>query len=940
MTKISLTTLLLLLSSLCALAQSTSITGQVFLEDDPSPAIGVIVTVNAADSLRLTERGRIVATDAQGEFSITTYDKEVTLTLSYLGYENLEVKVPMGRRNIDLGALTLMVGAYVVESIEVVGQSSMSLIKNDTIQFNAAAFKTHPDATAEDLLKKMPGVITDDDGNLEVQGETISKIYINGKEFFEEDPSLALKSLNVEAVESVQLFDDMSDEAKFSGFDDGQRVKAINIITKQNVMNASSGRMNVGFGANGEYLAGAQINKFGDVHSYTLIGQINNVNRRDYSPRDISSAGGRGGGGRRNWSSNSTDFAGFSTPAWGGVAETYMIGGSYTGNLEKVDITANYFYSGSNADRWSNMEQNYLTQSRDYFQADSSLGYYNSHRLFTKIEWEPSSRDRLTFIVRGNYANNMGNSSSLSETFLDNSPIATNASNSRYNSRLERISGEGSVWWQHRLSDHGRTISLGGVVSGNSDNGNRAQYSLYNSLDELSEMTIDTINLRAFVDASGYNLKGSATYAEPIGMRSRVMGTYVINYNESLSDNLGLNYDKLVQDYTLSDTSTTNYINRNYITHLAGLGYSYALGQRFNITANLNYQYATLNNSQISPIYDNIEQRDNYGFEAILPSLSMSYSPSERSRLVFDYMANSIFPSVGQLQDIVNTSNPLQVSSGNPMLKQSYSHQLTLRYNLAIPNKNLNFNLFARGTLTSDYIATHRQFITSEMEINGVKVVEGAQYSTPVNLQGYANAMLYTTLSFGIKPIKSNMSLTGYYRYAKTPSMSDNIEYLTVNNRVGVQLQLTSNISENIDFSLSYRPGINLTEGGVSDFDRYFSHDLRANANIIFLKYFFINGDVSWRNSFGTLETYEQHYAMINAAIGAKLLKNRSAEIRIGVYDALNQNKSIRQYAGDAYTQITEEQVLGRYYMVTLGFKFDTGGGGSKGKRGGREDRM
>ncbi len=923
MNKFLLTTLLLL-CTLGAAAQSTTITGVVRLADDPEPAIGAMVQVNAADSARLTERGRVVATDIDGKFRVVTRDKAVTLTISYLGYTPLNVIVPMDKRTVDLGSLTLAVGTKAIESVTVVGQAAMSMVKDDTLQFNAAAFKTHPDATAEDLLKKMPGVITDDDGNLEAQGEKITKIYVNGKEYFEDDPSLALKSLNVDAVESVQLFDDMSDDAKFSGFDDGQRIKAINIVTKRNVMNSTSGRATVGYGQDGRYIAGLQVNKFGDVHNFTIVGQVNNVNRRDYSPRDITGGGGGGGGGRSSWSGNTADLSGFTTPTWGGIAETYMLGGSYSGKFEKVEVTSNYFYSGSNADRWSNIEQNYLTQTRDYFQADSSMGYSNSHRLFTKVEWNPAETDRLTFQIRGTYDNNMGTSSALSETFLDNGIIPANASSSYYRTRLERMSGEGSLWWQRRLSDHGRMISVGGVVSGNSDNGDRNQFSQYSNIPDMGAMVVDTINLLGLVNASGYSVKGNFTYAEPLSKNSRVMATYMINYNESLSDNKGLSYDQLLQDYSLQDTSTTNYINRDYITHLGGLGYNFALGKAFNLTANVNYQYATLNNSQITPLYDNITKNDSYGFEAVLPSLSLSYSPSERSRLKVDYMTNSIFPSVTQLQNILNTTNPLQVSGGNPDLKQSYSHQLTARYNLAIPEKNFNFNVFVRGTLTSDYIAMHRRFITQDTEINGVKVVEGAQYSTPVNLQGYANAMLYTTLSFGIKPLSSNMSVMGYYRYANTPSISDNVEYTSISNRMGMNIQLTSNISENVDFTLAYRPGVSLTEGGVSEFDRYFSHDIRANANIIFLKNFFINGDVSWRNTFGTLEAYEQHYAMVNAAIGAKFLKDRSAEIRFGVYDALDQNKSIWQYAADTYTQLTESQVLGRYYMVTLSFKFDT----------------
>ncbi len=920
----------------CAYGQSTTISGKVTFADDPSPAVGAVVMVNAADSARLTERGRVVATDLDGAFTVRTNDKEVTLTITYLGYKDLVVNVPMENRTVDLGTLTMQTGAFMVEGVEVIGDANMSILKEDTLQFNAAAFKTNPDANAEDLLKKMPGITTDDDGNVESQGEKITKIYVNGKEYFEDDPSLALKSLPSTAVESIQLFDDQSEESKFSGFDDGERVKAINIVTKKGLLNSSVGQVSLGYGTDNRYMGGARLSHFGDVHSYTILAQANNANRRDFSPRDIMS--GISGGRRGNWG-NGADLDGFTTTTRGGITDSYMLGGNYTGDFDKVEVKATYFYMGEKVDKWSLTDQSYLTTPREFFAADTSLGFQNDHVLASKIEWNPNTNNRFNIDLDMRYSDNFGSSSSLSETFLDYSTTPTNYDVSDYGTNLERMYGNLGIWWQHKFTKPGRTLSLGGILSGSIDKGNRNQYSLYGSEITTGVMALDTIDLYALVDASSYSATGSVTYSEPLGEKSRVMGNYSINYNRSFSNNEGFDYDELRQQYALTDTSTTNYINRDYTTHIAGVGYNFVQAKVFNLTANLSYQHSSLNNTQTTPLFDNIAITDNYGFNALLPSLALTYTPVKGQNLKVNYSANSIFPSVTQLQSVLDATDPLQVSIGNPNLKQSYSHRLQVRYNLTDTEKNINFNLYASGTLTQDYIATHREFLTSDTTIAGVSVVKGAQFSTPVNLQGYANAMLYSTFSIGIKPLKSNLNLMAYYRFTNTPSIEDNIEYVSQSNNFGGNLSLTSNISENIDFTVAYRPGVNLTEGGTGQFDRYFFHNLSAFANIIFLKYFFVSGDASWRNSFGTQETYTQHYAMINAAIGAKFLKGRNAEVRLSVYDALNQNQSIWQTSADTYTQITESLTLGRYYMVSLTYKFDTrkdkSNGGNSGGYGG-----
>lgn len=906
---------------------SVTIRGTVILADENTPAIGAVVKLNAADSAKLTRRGRVVASGADGKFTIYSTEKKSDITIEYTGYKPKKVEIPAGKSVVDLGSINLFVEPFNIGSVVVAGKASMSKVVGDTVQFNAAAFKTNPDATTEDLLKKMPGVTTDESGNVQSQGQSIGKVYVNGKEYFD-DPSLALKSLPQDAVESIQMYDDKSDQAKFSGFDDGERVRAINIVTKKGVMNSTFGKAYVGYGTDGRYSAGVGVNTFTDKHRFTITAQANNVNNQGFTLSDIASGSGRGGG-RGRFSSGGNDLAGFSTTSRGGITQSVMAGVNYTGELsKKFKLTGSYFFSWRQADVWNLRSQDYLTTPRNYNSSDTSMGYETSHNLRLRSEWNPNENNRIIFNPSLNYTLNYGNSINRSTTLMEGA--LSNGAINNYGTNLARMDGSADLWWQHRFAKAGRTMSIGGVIGGRKDMGRRNQYSIYESLSDDGLLTPETLKQIADVTSSGYNFTASATYTEPISKSSRLSANYSISYDKTITNKDGFNWDEAVQDYIARDTTTTNYINRNYTTHLAGIGYSLVKDKMINLSAGVNYQNATLNNKQITLTKDE-PVKTSTAFEAVLPSLRLSLTPKKGHNLNIDYNTSSIFPSVTQLQDMINTDNPLQVSKGNANLKQSYSHRLFLRYNFSDTEKNLNLNIFGSATATSDYIATHRRFLAADTVVNSTVIVRGAQYSEPVNLQGYFNASLFTTFGFGIKPIKSNVNITAHYRYSRTPSMQDYTSYISDVNSFGGNISLTSNISENIDFTLSYRPRVNLSQGGAGNFDRYFSHDASAFINVIFLKHFFVNADASWRNTFGTQASYSQHYALINGAIGAKFLKNNSAEVRLSVYDALGQNRSLWQSTTDTYTQISQSQVLQQYFMLSFTYKFDTRKGAARG---------
>ena len=929
--------LLLLLTTSAGWAAPTTIKGTVVGGDDGQPIIGAYVIINASapDAAKRTS-----LTGTGGTFQVTSKEATVNVTISFIGYKNYYEEITPTGKIIDLGTIRLVPEAQVTETVTVTAKAPMAVVKGDTLQYNATAFKTNPDASSEDLLKKMPGVTTNDDGAVEVHGETLGKVYVDGKEFFADDPAVAIKTLPADVVASIQVFDDKSDESKFSGFDDGERIKAINIVTKSGVSSSVFGKVYGGYGTDDRYSVGGAANIFNSNQRWTILASRNNVNNHGFTLNDIASAmtgrrGGMGGG---------IDASQFTTNVRGGIQTTTMAGLNYQGDFEKIKINGSYFFNNVNANIWQIVGREYQSQDLRENDTTRSMGYNYQHRANLRIEWNPNETNRIFFTPRITYSTNHGNSSSISMNLLNGLP--NTSGDNRYATQLGTYDASANLFWMHRFGKAGRTFSIGGSGGGSNGWGERTQESVYGSISDDASLnasvaqtiglTYNEINQIGILDAPGYDLSGRVSYAEPLSKSSRLQFSYRFSYDESDSKKLSYNLtDELesldairdmITDLGLDpDPVTSNLFNRDQSRHVATVGYNWVKKDKMTLNVSLNYQYSTLNDDETYPRTINSK----YNFDAWLPRVRFEYNPSKMEHLNFEYRRTTSTPTVNQLQDLYDISDPLNVSVGNPNLKQSYTDRINIRYNRANPEKSNYFHLFARVNFIQNYISTHRRFLTEDMEIDGTTIVKGAQLSSPVNLDGYISANLFSMYGFPINPIRSNMNIGLMYMYTRTPSIEDNVEYRTNSNRINLNLSLTSNISENVDFTLAYRPGLTFTTSRdqatqARQFDRYLRSDLSAFLNVFLWKGLFINADATWRNSFGTQASYSQHYALLNAGIGYKFLKYRQAEIRISGYDLLNQNRAFRQSTQSSYIQTTLSNVLQRYFMVSFTYKFDT----------------
>lgn len=909
-----------------ATSQTVTIKGRVISSEDNLPVIGATVRLNLSDTTKLNTPGRAVATDVNGRFTITSREKKSDITVTYLGLKDYFVEIPDGQRTVDLKTITLEPGAITIDAAVVTAQGTMAKIKGDTVQFNASNFKANPDATAEDLIKKMPGVTTETDGTVSSQGQKITKVMVNGKEFFENDPSLALKSLPGDAVESVQMFDDQTDNAKFSGMDDGERVRTINIVTKAGVMRSIFGRAWLGYGTDERYSAGIGASIFNDAHRWTITAATNNVNNQGFSLSDL---GGGGGGGRGMSRAEGVSTGSFMTNARGGINQSTNVGINYNGTFSpKFKLSAQYSYGNINGSQRSSNSKNYTNMERYSSDSTFAKSFDNRHNFSARIEWKPNDKNRINFNPSASYGLNQGYSGSMSTTTQGMTGPLVNGSVNAYDRKYASYSAGASLWWQHAFKKSGRTMSLGAQASASKAMGDNFQNSLYSSTVK-AVIAYDTIDRIANLGSTVYSLTGSATYNEPIGQYSKISANYNINYNRTMANQEGLNWNDVTREYAFLDTATTNYLNRNYTTQTVGLAYSYTKAKNMRLNVGLDYLMASQNNDQTQLWSGRVQSK--FNFTSLQPSIRLRMSPTTNQNINIDLRMYSGFPSITQLQDVLDVTDPLNVSKGNPNLEQSTTAMFRASYNIANTTKNTNFNFMLMGNLTNNNITRHQMIIQGDSTINGTNLVNGASYTTYINMDNALSASMFATYSFGIKPIKSNMNVSVNYRYSSKPGMMNNLKYVSDDNTMGANISLTSNISENVDFTFAYRPSLTFNESTNSQFNRYVYHRFSGFLNVYFTKNLFINVDASWNNTLGTQNGSDQHFTLINAAIGYKLFKHRQGEIKVQGYDLLNQNRSYYQTAAETYIQTsTNYEILKRYFMLSFTYKFDTRKSGSQ----------
>lgn len=924
-----------------AFAQTFIITGKV-KDADTSRFLGKS-TVKIAPKADTT-KGRYVTADDNGNFIIETVRPGTyQLVFSFTGYQQLIRSITVSSSNIDLREVLLVKNEKTLGDVIIVGKVPPARQKGDTTELNAAAFKVNPDATAEDLLKKAPG-ITIENGQVTAQGEQVRRITIDGRQYFGDDATAALKNLPAEVIDKVQVFDRLSDQAQLTGFDDGSGTKAINIVTKANMRNGQFGRIYGGYGTDDRYAAGGSVNIFKKDTRINLIGLFNNVNQQNFGGDDLlgvngqasnQGRGGGGGGGRPGGGGNWGGGGGnrFSVGQQPGIATTNAVGINYSDAFlkRKLELTGSYFFNQSNTE--ANSETN-----RQIFLPGDTSQFYNqnnisntdnlNHRFNLRAEYKIDSNNTLIVapnlsFQKNEFFNKLIGVNSTGESEFINSTINDRESKSQgYNFRNE-------ITYRHGFKKRGRSISVN-INNSINDRNSDTYLDAISSYFKTGSLAADT--LRQFTDnaTKSNSFSTNIAYTEPIGKKGQIQLNYNPQWTRNNADQKNFLYDKTDKEYDILDTVQTNVFDNRVNAQNAGV--TYRIGDRDNqFSVGLNYQTTQLLSDQTFPVVASLDKK----FQNWLPNIFWRKQLSKQTNLRMNYRGSVNPPSVNQLQNVYNISNPLFITTGNPNLDQSYSHFLSGRISNTNTTKGTSLfgGFFAQKV---DKYITNGTWIASTDSVLEKNIIlrKGSQLSKPVNLDGFYSVRSFFSYGFPIKTIKSNLNLNLGLNYTRTPGLINNEMNYANNYAYSTGVNLASNISEFVDFNLSYNGTFNNVINTITpeSNNKYYYHNAGLRVNVLTKSGWFIMNDLTNQIYAGLADGFNQNFWLWNVSAGKKFLKNRRGEIKASVFDLLKQNQSIVRNVGDTYIEDVQTQVLQQYFMLTFTYTLKNFGGASNGK--------
>ena len=876
-----------------------------------------VLLLNARDSSLVTA----MAVGADGKFLFSEIKQgNYVLSVSFISYETKNVSISEQRfranRTIDLGKIVMVESSISLQDLTITGQIPEMVVKEDTIEYNPAAYKMQDGAIVEDLLKRLPGVEVETDGNITAGGRQVRRVFVNGKEFFGNDPKMATQNLTVDMIDKVQVIEKPLDEAILTGVDDGETETVINLTIKKNMNKGWMGNVNAGIGVlvnniTGEdprYTANGRLMKFTENSQTTFIVNANNINQRGGSFGGCGGGGGGfGGGGNSGGITNSNTFGVNSSTI---VNDKFKIGGNVRYNYSET-------YSISKSFR-----TNLLIDSVSYRNSESERKN-NSHNLLLngKMEYKPDSTYTIVFEPRFSY--NLSNSDNYSsqETLAGDenySPVNESTSRSTMKSNGMELSGELTLTRNFERKGRRLSLTLNGNLNQTTGNGTNLSQSLFHlqpnrnrDLNQESNTTTNTNSYRVRI-----------SYVEPLTDNIRLQMFY--NYSQNGTLNIRETFDFDGNAFSTLNTDYSKSLDNNFVNQTMGISLNATYSKHiWNIGANIVPSYTQSTSfvkngisEGVDSVLNNIKGRKVVNYA---PQISYRYRFNQQTNLRFSYRGNTRQPSVSQLDPTADVTNPLNIRSGNPELLPTFTNSMSLRF-------NANQREAQRAlTASIDYNFSINDIINYTEYEEGT----GIQYTTPKNENGSWSSSGNITYS---SPIANSKKL----KFSTTTRIDyrNNVGYIIVKKASQRNITMTTNISENIGISYTnawfygqLRGNLRYSNSTYSHEDRDgrkdFNFGINYNTQLTLPLNFGISSDVNYRAQRGLSEGYNKDEILWNAGISKQFMKGNRASLRLEWTDILKQRLSISRSVSANYIEDSEFNALTSYVLLSFTYRFN-----------------
>lgn len=865
--------------------------------------------------------------DLEGNFTFKNLRKgNFFVKTSFVGYKPIEKLIQFGEdAQINMGNFVMK--PIAMELMEVVIKEARAPleIRGDTIEYNASTFKVPEGSSVEDLLRKLPGVMVDADGNIKAQGKDIKKVTVDGKSFFGDDPKLATKNLPAEAISKVQVFDTQTEQSKATGVDDGKKEKTMNLELKDEFKNGGFGKLTAGLGTPERYEAKGNYNKFDAKHQFSLIGLVNNTNQTGMSWNDYQDFRGAsaynsfsdnadfgfGGSGRYFMFSDEENSESLNIPVGGqrgrGFSKNYALGGNYNYDNKKNKFNSSYYFNATEQtldalrDRQSFIPNNNFETNED----SKQLNKYGNHRLALRLEKDIDSLHKLT-VISNSRLGQTNLSLNSGQKFFTGGNFLSSQSNLNNSGSGTGISTSNSVIFRKKMKKKGRSVAVSGSYIFNMGENSAFQNSTnyFYQFDTLAQR----IAQANYTFSTSHQYKASAIYIEPlskkfywetfanVGLRNEKVDRRVYDRLPDMLERLDSLSSYYTSEITFTRSGTSLRYSHNGVNLAVGLGV-----QRFNMQG----RFANaVNRPNLAEV--------NRSFITLLPNVSVNLDLPNNKYLYFGYDVNVNQPTTKNLQPVIDNANPLFIQKGNPDLLPETTHELSLGLNMFNPASFFNLNVGLNANYAENQIV-YNQKVDAKTLVTTI---------SPENLSGRKSIGSYLYTGFPVVKTKLTLNFNFSPNIYQAPTFINGVKNETFgqNYNVGAGFSFTPadffNAYGNVGFNYN-KAEFSLASALPQEF---YSNTYRLEANVKLPASFFLSTSLNVNTYLNERANFNQSVALLNASFYKLLGKAKKAELRLSAYDIFNQNLGIQQSVNQNFASREVVQTLARYFMLSFSY--------------------
>ncbi len=830
--------------------------------------------------------------------------------VSYTGFKPVKQLIDLKKQSSwSFNNLQMKIDDQTLEEVLVQAQASPVTVKTDTLEFNAASFKTKANANLEDVLKKLPGVSVNNAGEISINGKPVSKILVNGKSFFGDDPKIATKNLPKELINKIQVVDTKTKTEEFTGKEGDSQNKTLNITIDEDKNRGYFARITAGIGTQDRYEASGIANYFKNNFRLSVLGGSNNINSSGFSFDEIYDAMGRNAysisrSSNGSFSINGNSFGGGNS----GITQTYNTGFSLVNEWEeRTELETDYFFNRSNTETKTKINRENILPDRIFFNESNAISKRDNdnHRASFDISFRPDSLTRIS--VRPNFSYNKGKSQSDSETnsFQEDYTII-NQAETRNDTEFEQLNFATRLGASRKLDTLGSYVNLNLNYNTNTTENEQLFYSLreiFDSNGSLTNTDLQDQRIKENTDTKTFNTGVGARLA----LRKKLFldVEYTLNYSKSKNERLVYenSTENLLQQLS-NDFKTSN------LKHRPSLGMVYR-SKKLRASLSAGVEQLELTNE---------DQFTGYRFESnftnFYSNLYLRYRINQAASIYFNYESEQNAPSISQLQPVENRTNPLNIIQGNPDLKPNLTHNFYFSFN--------NYNFKTKSGLYTYAGADFIQDKVTSISQTNTDLIRETSYT---NVNGAYSAFIGANYSFlfsrrDFYDLKLRLGLSG--AYSRDVGFSNAVEFVAKDSRLSPSLRLDIDFTDILQLTPYYE--INLRNAKYSlptrNNERFVNHEIGVEVTSFWPKNLIFGNDIAYQRLGNVSPGFTNNFILWNMSLGYQFFDEK-ATFKVKVFDVLDQNIATRRQTGEDFIQDTQELVLERYMMFSLTFKLD-----------------